>query len=183
MTRRVGLFAAAFLALGGLCAPHVTMAQTASAVVVPTCGTPPVTYSAGYPYPITQDTTGAQCSTASGGSVTPVPSPTLGGITPVVSSAAEACHVLKAAAGNLYSVSGYAGVAAWIMVFNATSAPADGAVTPIIWAYVPVAGSWSINYSTFPAAFSTGITVCASSTGPLTKTAVSTNNVFSGNVQ
>lgn len=117
------------------------------------------------------------------GSSTPTPSPTTGGITPVVSSVAESCHVLKNAAGNLYSVSGYAGVAAWIMVFNATAAPADGAVTPTIWAYVPTAGSWSINYGAFPAAFNAGITVCASSTGPLTKTAVSTNNVFSGNIQ
>ena len=105
------------------------------------------------------------------------------GVAPASSTTAEACRVLKASAGNLYSVSGYTGAAAWIMGFNATSAPADGAVTPVVWAYAPAAGSFSIDYGAIPAAFSTGITFCISSTGPLSKTAVSTNNVFSGRVQ
>ncbi len=105
------------------------------------------------------------------------------GITPIASTAAEACHVMKASGGNLYSASGYIGAAGFIMVFNATSAPADGAVTPVAWLYAAAAGSWSLNYGLMPAVFSTGITICASSTGPLTKTAYSTNTVFSGNVQ
>lgn len=105
------------------------------------------------------------------------------GIAAVASSAAEACHVLKAAAGNLYGVSGTIGAAGWIMIFNATSAPADGAVTPVAWAQPTTSGSWAINYGTIPLALSTGITVCASSTGPFTKTAYSTSTVFSGRVQ
>jgi hypothetical protein len=105
------------------------------------------------------------------------------GIAAVASTSAEACHVFKASAGNLYSVSGTIGAAGWIMVFNATSAPADGAVTPVAWAQPTSSGSWAINYGTIPLVLSTGITVCASSTGPLTKTAYSTNTVFSGRVQ
>lgn len=105
------------------------------------------------------------------------------GIAPTSSTSAEACHVMKASAGNLYSTSGYIGAAGFIMVFNATSAPADGAVTPTTWAYAPAAGSWSIDYGAIPQAMSTGITVCASSTGPLTKTAYSTNTVFAARVK
>lgn len=105
------------------------------------------------------------------------------GITVVASAAAEACHVLKAGPGELYGVSGYAGAASFIMVFDATSAPGDGAVTPKVWQYVGAAGPWSIYYGNNPGDFATGITVCASSTGPLTKTAISTNNVFSGVIQ
>lgn len=116
--------------------------------------------------------------------VTPTPSSASGaGVAVVSSTAAEACHVLKASAGNLYGVSGYIGAAGFLMVFDATSAPSDGAVTPKAWAYAPQAGSWSIDYGAVPAAFSTGVTVCASSTGPLTKTAYSTNTVFSGRVK
>lgn len=103
---------------------------------------------------------------------------------PISSAAAESCHVLAAAPANLLSVSGYAGQAEFILVFNAVTAPSDGAVVPTVWAYVPAAGSWSINYGGPSAAyFGTGVVVCASSTGPFTKTAIATNNAFSGMVQ
>jgi len=46
-------------------------AQTASATVVSTCGSG-VTYVAGYPYPITQNTAGQQCGTNAGGSASSV---------------------------------------------------------------------------------------------------------------
>jgi hypothetical protein len=114
--------------------------------------------------------------------LTPTADTTLG-VAPAASTSAEACHVFKASAGNVYSLSGYVDGAAFIMVFNATSAPADGAVTPVVWAYAAVAGTWSLDYGAIPAAFSTGVTVCRSSTGPLTKTAVSTNTVFAGRVK
>lgn len=42
-------------------------AQTNSAIVVATCGTPPTTYTAGQPFPLTQDTTGVACTSTSGG--------------------------------------------------------------------------------------------------------------------
>lgn len=97
------------------------------------------------------------------------------------STTAEACHVYKASAANVYTLSGYIGAAGWIMVFNATSAPADGAVAPVAWRNLSSAGDWSMAYGGAP--FSAGVVVCASSTGPLSKTAYSTNTVFAGQVQ
>lgn len=99
-------------------------------------------------------------------------------IAPSASSAAEACHVIKASAGTLYAVSGLAGQAEYVMLFNATSAPGDGAVTPVWWGQALTNGAWSTAFQN-PLTMSTGITVCYSSTGPLTKTAISTANVFS----
>ena len=104
-------------------------------------------------------------------------------IAPTASSAAESSHVLKASGGNLYGVSGYIGAAGWIMLFDAASAPADGPVTPVGWLYAPQAGSWSMDWGVTPQLFVNGIVVVASSTGPLTKTAYSTNTVFAGLVQ
>jgi hypothetical protein len=101
---------------------------------------------------------------------------------PVASTAAEACHVLKASAGILYSVGGLAGQAEYFMLFNATSAPADGTVTPVWWGQAGAAGYWGVSFPN-PLSLSTGVTVCASSTAPFTKTAISTGNVFSGQVQ
>lgn len=126
-------------------------------------------------------------------STNPVPvafSPSSGsgsGVAPVVSSAVEACHVFKASAGNLYgfTVNTTASATAndWIMLFNATSAPVDGAVTPVEWARI--SATTTFGYSAPPGAplyFSTGIVACLSTTGPLTKTAEA-QAVFSGKVQ
>jgi hypothetical protein len=98
------------------------------------------------------------------------------GITPVVSAAAESSHVLKASAGNLYSVYVTTGATAgYLMVFNATSAPADGAVTPIECAAVPASSTTSVSYLPGPmGVFSTGITAVFSTTGCFTKTASAT---------
>lgn len=99
-------------------------------------------------------------------------------IAPSASSSAEACHIIKASAGTLYAVSGLAGQAQFFMLFNSTSAPGDGAVTPVWWGQALTAGAWSVTFPN-PLTLSTGITICASSTGPLTKTAISTGNVYS----
>lgn len=95
-------------------------------------------------------------------------------ITPVVSASLEASHVLKASAGNVYSV--YAsnltgGAAGFLVLINATSAPVDGAITPL--ACAPFSGGVAqINYAGLPpAVFSTGITaVVTSATTCFTKT-------------
>lgn len=84
--------------------------------------------------------------------------------------------VLKASSGNLYSFDVSAdstlSAAAWyIFVFDATSAPADGAVTPAKCYAVP---SGTTNVSAAfpnPAAFGTGIVISVSTTGCFTKTA------------
>lgn len=57
------------------------------------------------------------------------------------------------------------------MIFNATSLPADGAVTPAK-CYAEPAGAISASYGfNVPVQFSTGIVIGVSSTGFLTKTA------------
>lgn len=94
------------------------------------------------------------------------------GITAVVSAAAEGSHVLKASAGNLYSAYVTTGATAgYFMIFNATSAPADGAVTPIHCIQAPAMQSTSLSFNPGPAeVFSTGITAVFSTTGCFTKT-------------
>jgi len=94
----------------------------------------------------------------------------------VISSAAESGHVLKASAGNLYDAYVTAGATAgFLMVFNATSAPADGAVTPQDCLQVPANTTQSLfTAGTPPESFSTGITAVFSTTGCFTKTASAT---------
>jgi hypothetical protein len=96
--------------------------------------------------------------------------------TPVVSTAAEGSRVLKASRGCI--ISGYVttgAVAGYMMIFNATSAPADGAVTPINCVYVPANTTIGLNWAPQPPEwYSTGITVVFSSTGCFTKTVSAT---------
>lgn len=107
--------------------------------------------------------------------------------TPVVSTSLEASHVLKNAPGLLYSV--YAsnltgGTSGNLQVFNATSAPVDGAVTPVIC--VPFSGGAAqAVYGGVPAAtFSTGITaVISSAASCFTKTTGTLTGFISGVVQ
>jgi hypothetical protein len=51
-----------FLLFAAVMLSGTAYAQAASAVVVSSCGTPPVTYAAGQTYPQTQDTTGKLCN-------------------------------------------------------------------------------------------------------------------------
>lgn len=145
------------LALGLLVLAHgAVYAQGYQRVL--TCGSasPPNGTSPGY-----MDANGNICVG------TPSPSSGSGtGITPTVSGSLEASHVLKASGGNLYSV--YAsnltgGTSGFLLVLNATSAPGDGAVTPLVC--VPFSGGVAqaayINIP--PAVFSTGITAVVSS--------------------
>lgn len=101
-----------------------------------------------------------------------VPSAAAGvGIANVNSSALATGQVIKNGAGNLYgftvtttSVAGYA------LVFNSTTVPASGAVTPIDAFYVGAFGSVSRTYDP-PLVCSTGISIAFSSAvTPFTKT-------------
>ena len=101
--------------------------------------------------------------------------------TPVVSSALETGHVLKASAGSLSSFqANTTTVGGWIMLFNSATVPADGAVTPIKWWQVGPNTTLGVGCS--PAiACAAGISVAFSTTGPFTKTGSATA-VFSGEV-
>jgi len=106
--------------------------------------------------------------------------------TAVVSAALEGSHVLKASPGCLLSV--YMTIdnttAGYLMVFNSTTVPSDGAVTPIECIYLSAdPGSIGLNFAPQPPVwYSTGISVAFSSTGCFTKT-VSAHAFFHALVQ
>ncbi len=110
------------------------------------------------------------------------------GVAPVSSTALEANRVIKASAGNLYSFevmadSTLSAAAWWILVFNATSAPADGAVTPAKCYSLPSGATGaSYGFASVPLYLGTGITISASTTGCFTKTA-SAHAFISGDAQ
>ncbi len=95
-------------------------------------------------------------------------------IAPANSSAVEGSHVIKSSAGTLYGVSVTTGATAgFLMIFNATSAPSDGSVTPAACYELQANQTTAVNF-TPPAAYSTGITAVFSSTGCTTKTVSAT---------
>lgn len=109
------------------------------------------------------------------------------GITPIVSAAAESSHVLKASAGNAYSAyaANLTATQGFLLLLNATSAPADGAVTPLACAPLSPNGVASLNYAPGPpGVFSTGITaVVTSAVTCFTKTTGVITAFISGSVQ
>jgi hypothetical protein len=157
---------------------HAQNAQRLPAGVACGNASPPAGIS-----PVYMDAGGNLCSAAT---TTPSSAATVG-ITPNVSAALENSHVFKATPGNLYSV--YAsnltgGASGFLQVFNATAAPADGAVTPLVC--VPFSGGVAqaayINLP--PAVFSTGIVaVVSSATTCFTKTTGVLTAFLSGMVQ
>jgi hypothetical protein len=102
----------------------------------------------------------------------------LDGVSVATTGAAAGSLVAKSSAGSVVSISGSAANASYIMLFNATSAPADGAVTPLkCWGPMSAAGPFALSWGIGPVlTMSTGITVVSSSTGCFTKTV--TNAAF-----
>jgi hypothetical protein len=98
--------------------------------------------------------------------------------TPVSSSALAANQIISASSANLLSFnvsadSTLSAAAWWVMVYNAASAPADGAVSPAK-CYAMPSGATSISESfSAPIKFSTGIVIGVSTTGCFTKTSSS----------
>jgi hypothetical protein len=88
------------------------------------------------------------------------------------STALEASHVFKASAGSLIDTYCLATVSGFYMLFDATSVPADGVVTPL--GVIPVgayeASSFDLQ-SNCPLTFTTGLIGVFSTTGPFIKSA------------
>ena len=138
------------------------------------------------------DSSGRLITVGSGGggssTVTIVPSTaSSSGITPIVSTSAESSHVFKAGAGNAYSAyaTNLTSTAGFFVLLNSTTAPGDGAITPLACAALAPNGSASINYAPGPpGVFSTGITaVVTSAVTCFTKTTGVITAFISGSVQ
>ena len=121
----------------------------------------------------------SQTTPATTNGVTPVPTSNAAAANALTSSGAvQASNVLKASAGNLYSLTITTGATAgYLMVFNATSAPIDGAVTPAYCSQAPANMTSALEWS-IPVRFATGITAVFSTTGCFTKTESATAAFF-----
>ena len=121
----------------------------------------------------------SQTTPATTNGVTPVPTTNAAAANALTSSgAAQASNVLKASAGNLYSLTITTGATAgYLMIFNATSAPIDGAVTPAYCSQAPANMTSAIEWS-IPVRFGTGVTAVFSTTGCFTKTESATAAFF-----
>ncbi len=116
--------------------------------------------------------------------VTPNPSSAAAAATTSASSTAAASNlVLKGSAGNLYNLTVTIGATSgYLLLFDATALPSNGAVTPVYC--LPVTsngtnGGAALDFST-PKRFGTGITAGFSTTGCFTLTASTTANFFGG---
>ncbi len=76
-----------------------------------------------------------------------------------LSGALEASSISKATPGVFYGLSGYNSLASaqWILLYNTTTIPANGAVTPVIAIRVPATSNFTFDTGKFGVYFSTGI--------------------------
>lgn len=94
-------------------------------------------------------------------------------ITAVQSASAEASHVLATQNKRLVSVyaTNHTATAGFLVVLNATSVPADGAITPLDCVPLPASGNASIFYGSRSKAYNVGIVaVLTSASSCFTKT-------------
>lgn len=94
-------------------------------------------------------------------------------ITPVATGVAAATLVLKATAGQMFSVTGAAnGAVTYMIVQNSATAATTGTVVPVFCAAIP-ANSTATIAPPVPAVFTTGISVSLSSVSCFSVTGVS----------
>lgn len=172
----------ALVAILAFTAPVSAQSVPSLAVVVGTCGTPPSTYSTGTNRPVTQDTTGKICDSGGiGGNISIAPA------TAVTTAALAANLVVHSGATTLISFdisadSTLSAAAWWVMIYNATSAPADGSVTPVKCYAVPTGTTVLAGAFTVPITFSTGVVIGVSTMGCFDK-AESAHAFISGDYQ
>lgn len=111
---------------------------------------------------------------ASASNPTPVASPPTSvasvAVTGAQSTVAEGSRILKASAGNLYGLEiCTGGSAGYLMLFDSTTVPADGTVTPKRVYAVAANASFARQFER-PLRCASGIVLVFSTTGPFTKT-------------
>lgn len=161
------LLFAGSIAAYGLWTASPAYATPADAIVVTACGAQ--AYSAGANRQVSQTTGGVLCAGGAASST--------GGATHAQTAALASNLAAKASAGTLYSfeVSADAtlsGAAWYVMIFDATALPSNGAITPAK-CYSQASGTTQMG-GTFAApgvAFATGIVIGVSTTGCFTQTA------------
>jgi hypothetical protein len=136
--------------------------------------------ASGTPIPVT--------ATISSGPVTLQGSSTLANANlHAVTGALAATLVIKASAGNLYSVNttGIAGGSAgYLVIVNATAAPGNGAITPLDFCYFSTPAGCSLSHGTIPINYSTGIVaLITTATTPYTYTSGVDTAAISGDYQ
>lgn len=90
--------------------------------------------------------------------------------TSVQTAVAAGSLIAKTAAGNCYGFNVAAGASAgFLLLFDSTTVPADGTVTPKKVYAVAANATLSVHWD-IPRRFGTGITAVFSTTGPFTKT-------------
>lgn len=88
-------------------------------------------------------------------------------LTNVNTTAYAASLVAKATSGKIYNIIGYnsKAIGQFVQIHNSASLPIAGSV-PVIMFYVGPMSNFSLDYGVYGKSFSTGITICNSSTGP-----------------
>lgn len=106
------------------------------------------------------------------------------GSAPIISAAAESSHVFRAGPGALIDAYVTTGAAAgYVLIFNLTAAPSNGAVTPQDCVAVPANTTASLaTMDQPPEWFTVGITAAFSTTGCFTLT-LSNTAFFHGRVR
>lgn len=143
-------------------------AQSSSAIVVATCGTPPVNYTAGSPYPITQSTAGALCTSGGGGGgggVAVVPANS-GGTLTFDNAVTTTVQSIKASTGQLYGyhIFNPNSTVCWVQLFNlAAGSVVLGTTVPFKSLGIPALGG-AVTSKTIGAAFDTAISVAVTTT-------------------
>lgn len=97
------------------------------------------------------------------------------GVTPVTTATAASSKLIKTGAGNLYGFEVVTGASAgYVMLFNATTLPANGTVTPFkVFGQVAANATVAVLFNP-PIHFTTGMTIGFSTTGPFSLTASAT---------
>lgn len=159
------------LILACICA--IGMAGGAAAQTIPSYNYP----SAGTPGTVQLQCSDTYTACLPISSTNPVPSASLpsaastAGTAAGVTAVAASSIIGKASPGNLYGVNVTSGASAgYVLIYNRTTAPADGVVTPA--RCIPLAANTGIELSwrPVPLYFSTGIVVAFSTTGCFTQT-------------